>query len=100
MQAPEVLGGRYELRGVLGRGGMAEVRDGWDIRPPETLIKGFRLLVERDGDWDEVVVVTDNFQRLVRIPLEVETAAIRLQIDETWGSETPNVFGWEVEEAA
>jgi serine/threonine-protein kinase len=32
MQAPELLGGRYELRGVLGRGGMAEVRDGWDIR--------------------------------------------------------------------
>jgi serine/threonine-protein kinase len=32
MQAPEVLDGRYELRGVLGRGGMAEVRDGWDIR--------------------------------------------------------------------
>lgn len=32
MQAPEVIGGRYELRGVLGRGGMAEVRDGWDTR--------------------------------------------------------------------
>src|SRR4029450_464909 len=32
MQAPEVLGGRYELRGVLGRGGMAEVPDGGDIR--------------------------------------------------------------------
>ena len=32
MQAPEVLGGRYELRGVLGRGGTAEVRDGWDTR--------------------------------------------------------------------
>src|SRR6202022_5017576 len=32
MQGPEVLGGRYELGGVLGRGGMAEVRDGWDIR--------------------------------------------------------------------
>src|SRR5262245_45969966 len=32
MQAPEILGGRYELRGVLGRGGMAEVRDGWDVR--------------------------------------------------------------------
>jgi serine/threonine protein kinase len=32
MGATEVLGGRYELRGVLGRGGMAEVRDGWDTR--------------------------------------------------------------------
>ncbi|MGE2737053.1 serine/threonine-protein kinase [Mycolicibacterium vaccae] len=32
MQAPEVLGGRYELHGVLGRGGMAEVRDAWDMR--------------------------------------------------------------------
>lgn len=32
MHPPEVLGGRYELRGVLGRGGMAEVRDGWDAR--------------------------------------------------------------------
>ncbi|MBO0680180.1 serine/threonine protein kinase [Mycolicibacterium sp. S2-37] len=32
MQPPEILGGRYELRGVLGRGGMAEVRDGWDRR--------------------------------------------------------------------
>ena len=32
MQAPETLGGRYELRGILGRGGMAEVHDGWDTR--------------------------------------------------------------------
>lgn len=32
MQAPEILGGRYELGRVLGRGGMAEVRDAWDTR--------------------------------------------------------------------
>ncbi|TFV57177.1 serine/threonine protein kinase [Mycobacterium sp. PS03-16] len=32
MQAPEILGDRYELRGTLGRGGMAVVRDGWDRR--------------------------------------------------------------------
>lgn len=25
-------GGRYELRGLLGRGAMAEVRDGWDLK--------------------------------------------------------------------
>lgn len=32
MQGPDILGGRYELRGMLGRGGMAEVHDGWDTR--------------------------------------------------------------------
>ncbi|WP_395308301.1 serine/threonine-protein kinase [Mycobacterium sp. AMU20-3851] len=32
MSDREMLLGRYELRGVLGRGGMAEVRDGWDTR--------------------------------------------------------------------
>jgi serine/threonine protein kinase len=30
MFATELLGGRYEVWGVLGRGGMAEVREGWD----------------------------------------------------------------------
>ncbi|MCV7281614.1 serine/threonine protein kinase [Mycolicibacterium flavescens] len=32
MEGRELLAGRYELRDVLGRGGMAEVRDGWDTR--------------------------------------------------------------------
>jgi serine/threonine-protein kinase len=32
MDGRELLAGRYELRGVLGSGGMAEVHDGWDTR--------------------------------------------------------------------
>lgn len=32
MERPGLLGNRYEVRDVLGFGGMAEVRDGWDTR--------------------------------------------------------------------
>ncbi len=32
MAVPGLLGGRYELRDILGYGGMAEVRSGWDTR--------------------------------------------------------------------
>lgn len=32
MPAPETLTGRYELRGLLGHGGMGDVYDGWDVR--------------------------------------------------------------------
>ena len=32
MNTVVLLAGRYEVRGRLGRGGMAEVRDGWDTR--------------------------------------------------------------------
>ncbi|MGZ9883162.1 serine/threonine-protein kinase [Rhodococcus ruber] len=32
MTVPELLAGRYELRGILGCGGMGEIRDGWDTR--------------------------------------------------------------------
>lgn len=32
MSMPDRLGGRYQLRDLLGQGGMGEVRDGWDTR--------------------------------------------------------------------
>lgn len=32
MDTRVLLAGRYEVRGRLGRGGMAEVSDGWDSR--------------------------------------------------------------------
>lgn len=72
-------------------------RDGWDIRPPETLVKSFCLKAEMpDGTWAEIASVDENYQRLVRLPLNIETSAIRLVINGSWGKPAPEVFAWEV----
>jgi hypothetical protein len=72
-------------------------RDGWDLKPPATLVKRFRLLAEtRDGQWMQIAGVDANAQRLVRLPLDVRTGALRLMIEETWGHERIHVFGWEL----
>lgn len=72
-------------------------RDGWDIKPPETLVKSFSLQTElSDGTWKDVFSVEENCQRLVRIPLDLEAKAIRLVIRESWGCTHPDVFAWEV----
>jgi len=72
-------------------------RDGWDIRPEPTLVRSFRLLIETDsGDWDCIASESENFQRLVRMPIDISAQAIRLVIDSTWGNDVAEVFAWEV----
>jgi serine/threonine protein kinase len=44
-------GGRYELRGLLGRGGMAEVRDGWDLKLSRPV--AIKLLNPGVGTWPQ-----------------------------------------------
>jgi len=46
-----LVGGRYELRGLLGRGGMAEVRDGWDLKLSRPV--AIKLLYPGVGAWPE-----------------------------------------------
>jgi serine/threonine-protein kinase len=51
MTGHEMLGGRYELRDVLGCGGMAEVRDGWDTRLSRPVaVKLLHPHLNTDGD--------------------------------------------------
>ncbi len=72
-------------------------RDGWDTKPPQTLVKAFRILAEStDGQWREVAAMADNSQRLVKLDLDVETRAVRLVLDQTWGNNQANVFAWDV----
>ncbi len=52
MADPELLGERYQLRGLLGTGGMAEVHAGWDVRlnrPVAVKLLHRTLLADRDS---------------------------------------------------
>ncbi|MBM4079269.1 MAG: FAD-dependent oxidoreductase [Planctomycetes bacterium] len=64
---------------------------------PPALIRSFRLEAKNpDGTWRTVFTETNNYQRLLRVPLDVETAAIRFVPLSTWGAERAHVFAWEV----
>ncbi|MEM7809514.1 MAG: FAD-dependent oxidoreductase [Planctomycetota bacterium] len=65
---------------------------------PGELVRGFTLETRDDaGDWQRAAVVSDNHQRLVRVPLDSDppVTALRLTIDATWGRATARVFAVE-----
>ncbi|MDR1279959.1 MAG: FAD-dependent oxidoreductase, partial [Opitutaceae bacterium] len=73
-------------------------RDGWDLRPPAGLVRDFSILTEDDaGNWRMLAEVRDNYQRLVRVPLDTQTTALRLVVGAAWGETgTCNIFSWDV----
>jgi len=53
-EAPRVLGGRYELGGTLGRGGMAEVKRARDLRlSRDVAVKQLRIDLASDSTFQE-----------------------------------------------
>lgn len=67
------------------------------MQPPPQLIRGFRIDAANDsGGWRTVHRETNNYQRLVKIPLQLETTALRLIPEITWGEPTARVFAWDV----
>jgi|GEM_PF-22831 len=64
---------------------------------PKTMVKSFRVEAKSgEGEWKTVAQVTDNHQRLVRVPLDVTATSIRLVPESTWGAENAHLFGFEV----
>jgi hypothetical protein len=67
------------------------------LRVPDAMVRAFRVEAQRADDaWEVVAQVADNHQRLVRLPLPVETRAIRFIAEATWGAAQAHVFAWDV----
>ena len=69
------------------------------VRVPATTRKQSKLNAADPaaGEWQTVAEVKDNFRRLVKLPIDaVQTDAVRIVVDETWGAEKAHIFAFDV----
>jgi hypothetical protein len=84
-------------------------RDGWvnmracytlhdpHLALPGTMIRAFRIeALDANGAWQVIARVDNNRQRLVRLNVAVETRALRLVPEASWGAAEAHVFSWDV----
>lgn len=65
-------------------------------RVPSSLVKQFRLEArDAAGNWKTVFREENNYQRLVQVPLDIQTDALRLIPESTWGDATIRIFSFE-----
>jgi len=62
--------------------------------PPDVMPKAFRIEGLVDGEWRPVITETNNYQRLVRVPIGRQLSGVRLALDKTWGAEVSRVYGF------
>jgi len=64
---------------------------------PECLVRRFHVDVQStDGSWTTAFTERDNFQRLVRVPIDQTGVAIRLVPDATWGAPQVTIFSVDI----
>lgn len=67
------------------------------FRLPGSLLRAFRLeALTPGGKWETVARVEENRRRLVRVPLALETVALRLIPESTWGADRAHLFAWDL----
>jgi hypothetical protein len=71
--------------------------DGQLTSPPAVMPKAFRIEGLRDGQWEILHHVRQNYQRLCRLPLPAGLQGVRWVLDETWGAETSRVYAFYVD---
>jgi hypothetical protein len=49
------------------------------------------------GEWVTVAKVKENYKRLVKLPFDpVQTDAVRIVVEKTWGAEKAHIFAFDV----
>lgn len=71
-------------------------KDLWTFTPPATLVKAFKVeLQDKNGDWKTIHQESNNYQRLVKIPVNEMASAIKMTIEGTHGEEKVEVFSFD-----
>ncbi|AUS98581.1 hypothetical protein CDQ84_11160 [Clostridium thermosuccinogenes] len=71
--------------------------DSEPLKVPESMTRAFRIEAkDKNGQWKTVLKVDNNYQRLVKLKVNIETTAIRFIPEATWGAERVHVFSWDV----
>jgi len=63
---------------------------------PPFMAKAFRIETRDKGAWTTVFRETNNYQRLVRIPVEKNAREVRFVLEETWGGGEAIVYACDV----
>lgn len=68
-----------------------------ELNVPESMTRAFRIEAkDAQGNWGTIIQEENNHQRLVTADLDVETSAVRLVPEKTWGAEEAHLFAWDV----
>ena len=65
--------------------------------PPPMLPRAFRLEGLIDAQWVPLETVTDNHQRLVRLPVRRRLEGVRFALDATWGDQPSRLYAFSLD---
>ena len=65
--------------------------------PPTTLVKDFRIeIMDEDGIYKVFKSIKGNYQRVIMLPINIKTKAIRFIPESTWGSQKAHLFALDI----
>ena len=72
-------------------------RKGHHVQVPAMIARDFDLeALQADGSWRVVAEVRNNYQRLVKVPLDVSTRGLRFVVRASWGADQVHVMAFDV----